>query len=108
MVEMKTATYLSRGARLTFIESGSGVPVLFLHPTPLDHFYWLPLIERLPALRAIVLDLRAHGASELGAGLPTGGFARVPDAATLTMGQLADDTLVLLEELRLREAVFVG
>jgi len=108
MVEMKTATYLSGGARLTFIESGSGVPVLFLHPTPLDHFYWLPLIERLPALRAIVLDLRAHGASELGAGLPIGGFAGVPDAATLTMAQLADDTLVLLEELRLREAVFVG
>jgi len=105
---MTTASYLSAGARLHYIESGSGIPVLFLHPTPLDHFYWLPLIQRLPSLRAIVLDLRAHGSSELGANLPIGGFSRVPDAHTLTMAQLADDTLVLLNQLGLREAVFVG
>lgn len=105
---MKSNFYISAGARLHYIESGSGVPVVFLHPTPLDHFYWLPLIERLPPLRAIVLDLRAHGASELGTGMSVGGFARVPDAPTLTMAQLADDTLVLLDRLGLREAVFVG
>ena len=108
MVQMKQESYVSAGARLGYVESGSGVPVLFLHPTPLDHFYWLPLIERLPALRAIVLDLRAHGASELGAGLPIGGFVRVPDAPMLTMAQLAIDTLVVLDQLGLRQAVFVG
>jgi pimeloyl-ACP methyl ester carboxylesterase len=112
MIWMTTHSYFSAGARLHYVDSGSGVPVLFLHPTPLDYFYWLPLIEnlaeRLPSLRAIVLDLRAHGASELGAALPTGGFSRVPNAPTLTMAQLADDTLVLLDQLGLREAVFVG
>ena len=127
IVPMTSNSYLSAGARLHYLDSGSGVPVLFLHPTPLDHFYWLPLIEnlagRLPRLRAIALDLRAHGASELGGALPTGAFSRVPDAAALTRGphgqvfvrgvaltmsQLADDTLVLLDQLGLREAVFVG
>lgn len=112
MVPMKHESYLSAGARLHYVDSGSGVPVLFLHPTPLDYFYWLPLVERLadrlPSLRSIVLDLRAHGASELGPTLPIGGFSRVPDAPTLTMAQLADDTLVLLDRLGLREAVFVG
>jgi 3-oxoadipate enol-lactonase len=108
MIEMKTETYLSAGARLVYVESGAGTPVLFLHPTPLDHHYWLPLIAKLPQLRAIALDLRGHGASELGTGLPAGGFARVPDAPNLTMAQLADDTVSLLDTLGLREAVFVG
>jgi len=105
---MTSESYLSSGARLHYVDFGSGIPVLFLHPTPLDHFYWLPLIQRLAGVRAIVVDLRAHGASELGGGLPTGGFSRVPDAPTLTMGQLASDTLVLLDQLGLRETVFVG
>lgn len=105
---MNAGSYISAGARLSYFESGSGTPVVFLHPTPLDHFYWLPLIEKLPGHRAIVLDLRAHGASELGTGLPVGAFVRVPDAPVLTMSQLADDTLVLLDQLGLRQAVFVG
>jgi pimeloyl-ACP methyl ester carboxylesterase len=108
MVQMRTASYLSDGARLHYLDSGSGIPVLFLHPTPLDHFYWLPLIERLRNVRAIVPDLRGHGASELGTNLPVGGFARVPDAPMLTMAQLASDTIALLDLLALREAVFVG
>jgi pimeloyl-ACP methyl ester carboxylesterase len=110
---MKNQSYTSSGTRLHYVESGSGesssaVPVIFLHPTPLDHFYWLPLIDRLSNVRAIVPDLRGHGVSELGTNLPVGGFARVPDAPTLTMAQLASDTISLLDELALREAVFVG
>jgi pimeloyl-ACP methyl ester carboxylesterase len=108
MVQMRTASYLSDGARLHYLDSGSGIPVLFLHPTPLDHFYWLPLIERLSNVRAIVPDLRGHGASELGTNLPVGGFARVPDAPMLNMAQLASDAIALLDLLALREAVFVG
>jgi len=108
MVPMKSASYLSAGARIHYLDAGTGIPVVFLHPTPLDHAYWLPLIDRLPALRAIVVDLRAHGASELGANLPMGGFSRVPDAPALTMSQLGSDTLVLLDQLGIREAVFVG
>jgi 3-oxoadipate enol-lactonase len=105
---MKSDFFVSDGARQHFVESGAGLPIVFLHPTPLDHFYWLPLIERLGGIRAIAVDLRGHGASELGGNLPVGGFARVPDAPTLTMSQLASDTIVLLDRLSIREAVFAG
>lgn len=105
---MHSDFFISGGARQHFVEAGAGIPVVFLHPTPLDHFYWLPLIERLGGVRAIVLDLRGHGASELGDHLPVGGFGRVPHAPTLTMAQLADDTVKLFDQLGIYEAVFVG
>jgi pimeloyl-ACP methyl ester carboxylesterase len=105
---MNGQSYISDGAWLFFLDGESGVPVVFLHPTPLDHFYWLPLMQRLNNVRAIVPDLRGHGASELGTNLPVGGFTRVPDAPTLTMAQPASDIVALLDHLALREAVFVG
>ncbi|HEY2468283.1 MAG TPA: alpha/beta fold hydrolase [Terracidiphilus sp.] len=101
-------TYVSSGGQLSYQESGSGLPVVFLHPTPLDHFYWLPMIGELGGVRAIVPDFRGHGKSELGKNLPIGGFARVPDAPVLSMGQLASDVLALIDHLALAEAVFVG
>jgi pimeloyl-ACP methyl ester carboxylesterase len=100
--------YESGGARLSYCDTGSGRPVVFLHPTPLDHEYWRPLIERLSGVRAIVPDLRGHGTSELGKDLPVGTFGRVQDAPVLSMAQLATDTLVLLESLGVRRADFVG
>ncbi len=101
-------TYDSDGAKLGYYETGAGLPVVFLHPTPIDHHYWQPLTERLRGVRAILPDLRGHGASELGANLPVGGFTRVPDAPVLTMAQLATDILGLLDHLNVREAVFAG
>lgn len=101
-------TYDSNGARLSFEEFGTGLPVIFLHPTPLDHAYWLPMIEELGEVRAIVPDFRGHGASELGKDLPVGAFQRVPDASVLSMGQLATDVLALMDHLALSEAVFAG
>jgi 3-oxoadipate enol-lactonase len=101
-------SYESNAAKLSFHESGSGIPVVFLHPTPLDHDYWRPLIGNIAGIRAIVPDLRGHGASQLGSGLPIGGFDRVPDAPVLTIGQLAADILVLLDKLKLQTAVFAG
>jgi pimeloyl-ACP methyl ester carboxylesterase len=98
----------SDGAKLSFQDTGAGMPVVFLHPTPLDHDYWRPLTEDLAGVRAIVPDLRGHGSSELGRNLPVGGFARVPDAPVLSIEQLADDTLALLDHLGLAEAVFAG
>jgi len=100
--------YLSSGARLGYSDSGAGLPVVFLHPTPLDRNYWRPLIAEVGPLRAIVPDLRGHGISELGSGLPTGLFARVPDAGALTMEQLGTDILALLDHLELPAAVFAG
>lgn len=100
--------YQSDGAQLRYQETGDGVPVVFLHPTPLDHDYWRPLIAELPGVRAIVPDLRGHGGSELGPDLPVGGFARIPDAPVLSMRQLGRDVLALLDEASVNAAVFVG
>lgn len=110
---MSARAYASDGSQLTYTDSGSGMPVVFLHPTPLDHHYWRPLVDELysralPPLRAILPDLRGHGASELGSRLPVGIFDRVPHAPALTMRQLAADVLALLETLAIPEAVFVG
>ncbi len=112
-----SGTYFAGGARLGFSDAGSGLPVIFLHPTPLDGDYWRPLCERILSarldthfggVRAIVPDLRGHGVSELGNNLPVGGFARVPDAPVLTMERLAEDILALLDHLELSYAVFAG
>ena len=103
-----TGWYESDGARLSYRDSGSGVPIVFLHPTPLDHDYWRLLIDDLAGVRAIVPDFRGHGRSELGKDLPVGGFARVPDAPVLSIGQLAADVVALLDHLQVHEAVFAG
>lgn len=100
--------YESNGARLAYRDTGSGLPVVFLHPTPLDRDFWRPLIEDLAGVRAIVPDLRGHGQSELGQNLPVGAFARVPDAPVLGVSQLALDALALLDYLEVPEAFFVG
>jgi 3-oxoadipate enol-lactonase len=68
----------------------------------------MPLVGLIPGIRAIVPDLRGHGASELGSTLPVGGFARVTDVPVLTMQQLAEDTLELLNHLAIEKAVFAG
>lgn len=81
--------------------------MVFLHPTPLDGEYWYPLIDELAGVRAIVPDLRGHGASQLGT-LPVGGFELVSDAPVLSMARLAADVLAILDHLGLPEAVFVG
>src|ERR1039458_1128334 len=97
-----SGVYLADGARLGYSDAGSGLPVVFLHPTPLDREYWRPLSKELAGIRAIVPDLRGHGVSELGSALPVGGFARVPEAPVLTMAQLVQDVRALLDHLRLR------
>jgi pimeloyl-ACP methyl ester carboxylesterase len=101
------ATYQSDGATLAYRDTGAGLPVVFLHPTPLDGEYWRSLIDDLAGVRAIVPDLRGHGGSELGT-LPAGGFSAVPDASVLNVAQLAADVLALLDHLRVPEAVFAG
>jgi 3-oxoadipate enol-lactonase len=101
-------TYESDGATLSYTDTGAGLPIVFLHPTPLDGGYWTPLISKLSGVRAIVPDLRGHGGSELGTGLPVGLFAAVPDAPVLTISQLGTDVLGLLDRLGIASAVFAG
>ncbi len=100
--------YESDNVQLSFRDTGRDLPVIFLHPTPLDGDFWRPLVGQLEGVRAIVPDLRGHGASELGTRLPTGAFARVPDAPVLSMEQLASDILLLLDQLKIEKAVFAG
>lgn len=100
--------YESNGVRLSFRENGAGLPVIFLHPTPLDHYYWMPMMEEMGGIRAILPDLRGHGSSELGTNLPVGGFTLVPDAPVLTMARMAADTVNLLDHLGIQQAVFAG
>ena len=100
--------YVSGDARLSFNDAGEGLPVVLLHPTPLDRNYWRPLTRELAGIRAVVPDLRGHGCSELGSRLPTGGFANVPSAPVETMAQLAQDILALLDHLKISKAVFCG
>jgi pimeloyl-ACP methyl ester carboxylesterase len=102
------AWYESDGAKLSFRETGSGMPVVFLHPTPLDGEYWRPLLDEMAGVRAVVPDLRGHGRSELGRDLPPGAFSRVPDAPVLSIAQLASDVVALLDHLELPDAVFAG
>lgn len=101
-------SYTNDGASLNFVDVGEGMPVVFLHPTPLDHGYWRPMVKKLEGVRAVAPDFRGHGASELGSNLPVGDFKRVPDAAVLSMGQLAADVLALLDQLAVEKAVFAG
>jgi pimeloyl-ACP methyl ester carboxylesterase len=98
----------SSKALLSFSDLGAGVPVVFLHPTPLDREYWRLLASRLTGVRAILPDLRGHGQSGLGADLAAGGFAAVPDAPVLSMERLAADVLALLDHLHIQKAVFAG
>jgi 3-oxoadipate enol-lactonase len=101
------AIYSCDGTKLAYRDCGAGLPVVFLHPTPLDGEYWQPLTAELQGVRSIVPDLRGHGGSELGR-LPTGGFALVPNAPVLTMARLAADVLALLDHLKVHTAVFAG
>lgn len=100
--------YESDNAQLSFLDTRNGFPTIFLHPTPLDGEFWQPVINELDGVRAIAPDLRGHGLSELGTGLPAGGFARVPDAPVLGMEKLASDILTLLDNLKIEKAVFAG
>jgi len=116
----REGSYQSGDARLSYTDTGAGMPVVFLHPTPLDRNYWLPLLDQLGRLtttaplrcaapiRSVLPDLRGHGAASLGGPLPIGAFVRVPDAPVLSMRQLARDNLSLIDHLSVPQCVFVG
>jgi 3-oxoadipate enol-lactonase len=88
--------YHSDGARLFYTTLGAGPDVVLLHPTPVDHRFWLPLAESLATrYRVILPDLRGHGQSEAGEG-------------PITVEKLAADTGRLLDTLELGKALFAG
>lgn len=88
--------FYSGGTKLFCTTLGQGPPVILLHPTPLNHRFWLPLAEILaPKYRLIVPDLRGHGQSALGEG-------------PVTVEKLAADVGRLMDHFQLGKALFAG
>jgi 3-oxoadipate enol-lactonase len=80
-------TLRSDDAEVFYEIQGDGPPVVLLHPFPVDHEFWLPVIPALQSrYRLILPDLRGHGASEIGQGPAVmakhaADIARIVDAA---------------------------
>jgi pimeloyl-ACP methyl ester carboxylesterase len=78
---------------------------ILLHPMPVDHRFWLPMIMQINQLhrdnlhgqpfRYILPDLRGHGRSTLG-------------TAEANIPQMAADVIALLDSLGVKEAIFAG
>ncbi len=84
--------------KIAYRDEGSptGRPVVFAHALGLDHSVWDALIPLLPQdLRLIRFDLRGHGASST-------------PPAPYAMGGLVRDAEGLLDQLQIRDCVFVG
>ena len=95
---------------------GARLPVLLLHPTPLDHDFWLPVARLLSGFRRVVPDLRGHGRSCLhspstaGEGVPSALLPIEAQALSemVSIEQLGRDMVALLEALNIEKAVLVG
>jgi pimeloyl-ACP methyl ester carboxylesterase len=62
----------SAGAEISYDVLGDGVPVLLLHPFPVNHEFWLPIAQSLSSrYRLIMPDMRGHGDSDAGEGPAT-------------------------------------
>jgi 3-oxoadipate enol-lactonase len=61
--------YISDGTRLFAETEGSGKDLVLLHPTPLHHAFWDPIVARLQdRYRITRVDLRGHGLSGAASG----------------------------------------
>ncbi|MBE5502421.1 hydrolase [Mycobacteroides abscessus subsp. massiliense] len=83
------------GQRLAYDEHGSGDALLWAHNLLLDRSFWGPLIESLPTWRSVAWDCRYHGDT-------------VGDGQPVTMSDLADDALALMDHLDIDTAVWIG
>lgn len=82
--------------RVYYVESGSGLPVVFLHGFTLDHRSWAPIVPYLSQkCRTIVADSRGHGKSDC----PLTDYAR---------SDRVRDLLELLDQLAIDRCHLVG
>jgi 3-oxoadipate enol-lactonase len=80
---------------MSYIEEGSGRPLLLIHGFPLSKAIWEPQFDGLAgAARLLAPDLRGHGNSEATPG-------------PYSMDMLADDCLVLLDSLGVKQPAVV-
>jgi 3-oxoadipate enol-lactonase len=81
---------------LHYEAAGTGMPVVLLHPTPVDHHFWMPAAAALESgYRVLLPDLPGHGLSPLG------------DEPT-SMASMASAVLSLLDTLSIEQAIFCG
>jgi len=79
----------SDDAEIVYWTVGDGLPVILLHPFPVNHEFWLPVADALATrYRVVMPDLRGHGESEIGEGPATmekhaADIARVMDDANI-------------------------
>lgn len=84
------------GITLAYSDTGSGLPIVFLHAFPLNRTMWAGQESTLSSHhRVITVDLRGHGESDA----PLWHY---------TLDQAADDVRALLDHLSIRQALFVG
>ena len=86
---------LSDDIEIAYDETGTGLPVLWVHGFPLNRTFWAPQTRALYAhARHIAPDLRGFGGSTV--------------AGPWTMDRYADDLVALLDLLGIRQAVVAG
>jgi 3-oxoadipate enol-lactonase len=79
-----------------YVESGHGIPVVFIHGFPFSHRMWEPQLLALPDyFRKIAYDVRGHGESYIGDGQYSIEF-------------FVDDLIALLDHLGIEKAVVCG
>ena len=84
------------GITIAYNDRGTGLPIVFFHAFPLNRNMWAAQEEVLSArFRIISIDLRGHGESDA----PLWHY---------TLEQSADDVHALLNQLAIRQALFVG
>ncbi|HVJ09754.1 MAG TPA: alpha/beta fold hydrolase [Acidisarcina sp.] len=91
--------YRSGETELFYATSGDGPEVVLLHPTPVDHRFWLPMAAFVEGYHLILPDLRGHGRSQLG---------DATGRAPLSIRVLAEDALRLLDKLEIEKAFLCG
>ena len=86
----------SDDAEIFYAVTGSGPPVVLLHPFPANHELWLPVAQMLATrYRLIMPDLRGHGESSLGSG-------------PATMQKHASDVARVMDDARVDRAPLIG
>ena len=84
------------GIRIAYKDQGTGPSIVFLHAFPLNRTMWAVQEQMLSSrFRIITIDLRGHGESDA----PLWRY---------TLDQSADDVCALLDQLAIRQALFVG
>lgn len=82
--------------KLHFKEKGSGYPVLLIHGFPLDHTIYLETADRLcDHARVVLADLRGFGQS-------------IPTGQAISLRQMADDLIELMDDLEIEKAILGG